>query len=431
MNLFLYHAGHFILGLLSFKVFSRRNRQFSWFEKFLILSVALIPIGKLIYFPVPGMYGLKFAFIFGALMAFIWFMYIGIHRSAQVLFLAAFFPVLSLLYIQNYDWIFLYQLNEQQTDSSLLRLVSYLALLLYSATIYTAILRNKALYIKFADYYVIGTLLASLVGFFIFYWVLKGSLSYAGLEPISAGVHIVNIGGISFYRFNPGANVNEFSMILAYAIFLMPFTSFSKKTKLWLASLFLLLEFATLTRAAWLALVLSSFVAFFFLSRLKRNFKYLFITLTIFVIIFVLIYQVSDQVRFLLESRTSMDIGASGQERLEKFAYVFNHLYESNFRLLFGYGWATNMYVHNVYLQLLYETGMLGLILFMVAMLLYTKNVFLMHKGTFKAALIACLAFIAVVSLMHHILYHMQTWFVLAYVAGGATLYRHKQMDVP
>jgi O-Antigen ligase. len=375
------------------------------------------------------MYGLKFAFIFGSIVAFFWFMYIGIHRSAQVLFLAALFPVLSLLYIQNYEWIFLYQLNEQQTESSLLRLASYLALLLYSGVIYTSILRNKELYIKFADYYVIGTLLASIIGVVLFYLVLKGSVSYDGLAPISAGVHIVNIGGIRFYRFNPGANVNEFSMILAYAIFLMPFTSFSRKTKLWLASLFLLLEFATLTRAAWLALVLASFVAFFFLSRLKRNFKYLFITLSVFIIVFILIYHASDQVRLLFESRTSMDIGASGQERLEKFAYVFNHLYESNFRLLFGYGWATNMYVHNVYLQLLYETGAFGLILFIVAMLLYTKNVFVMHKGTFKAALIACLVFIIVISLMHHILYHMQTWFILAYIAGVSLLSRDVRVD--
>ncbi|RUM91421.1 MAG: hypothetical protein DSZ27_06435 [Thiomicrospira sp.] len=430
MNLFLYHVGHLILGLFSLKIFSGNKSQFSFFEKLLMLSVALIPIGKLVYFPIPGMYGLKFAFVFGSLVAFVWLMFIGVDRNTKILFFTFFFPVLSLFYIQNYEWIFLYQLNEQQTESSLLRVFSYLALLLYSAVIYTSILKNKDIYTKFADYFVIGTVLSSFVGFFIFYFVLNGSLSSVDLAPISAGVHIVNISGVSFYRFNPGANVNEFSMILAYAIFLMPFTSFSKKTKLWLALLFLLLEFVTLTRAAWLALAISALFSFFFLSRLKRNFKYLFLTVTAFVIIFVFIYQVSDQVRFLFESRTTMDLGASGQERLEKFTYVFNQLYESSFRLLFGYGWATNMYVHNVYLQLLYEIGLIGLIFFIVSMFLYTRNVFFMAKGVMKASLIACLVFIAVVSFMHHILYHMQTWFVLAYVAAVSLNARYARTDV-
>lgn len=425
MNIILYHAGHIILGWLALKISAAKENNFSVLEKLLIFSVALIPLGKLIYLPIPGMYGLKFSFIFGSVLAFFWFMYVGVKKRTWLLFITLFFPILSLIYIQNYDWILLYQLSVDQKDSSLLRLFSYIGLLLYCATIYTAILKNKNIYIRFADYYVIGTVLASIVGVYIFYFVLNGTYTSIDLEPVSAGVHVVNMSNVSIYRFNPGANVNEFSMILAYAIFLLPFTSFSTKTKILLVVIFLLLEFATLTRASWLALLLASFISLFFLSNLRRNLAYVFWASLVFIFIFSIVYHSSEQVRILFETRTSFDVGASGVERLEKFSNVFLSISDSMFRILFGFGWSTNMYVHNVYLQLWYEIGLFGLVVFIVSLTLFIKNVFYIHKGVWKSALIACIVFLAFVSLMHHTFYHMQTWFILAFVAGLSTNLRY------
>lgn len=431
MHFFIYNVGHLIVSFLYFNIFSKKNNVFSLLEKLLFLSAALIPIGKLFYFPVPGMYGLKFAFIFGSIVAFFWFIFIGVNRNTNILLLTVLFPVLSLLYIENYDWIFLYQLTLDQKESSLLRLVSFISLVLYCAVIYTSILRNKLIYVKLADYYVMGTFLASVVGVFIFYFVSKGRLTSEDLDPISAGVHIVSLGSIIFYRFNPGANVNEFSVILAYAMFLMPFTSFSKKNKLWLVALFLLLEFATLTRATWLGLILSSFIAMFFLSGLKRNLNFLLISIISFIVVLALVYSNSEDFRFLIDSRMSMDIGASGHERLDKFGYVFERLGQNDFRFLFGYGWATNMYVHSVYLQLAYEIGVLGLILFIASIFLFIRNAFFLNKGVFKASFIACIFLIIIVSSMHHVLYHMQTWFVFAFIAGVSVVLRneYKRLD--
>lgn len=420
----LYSLGYFVFVILALKIFLFQKVTYSWIEKLLIFSVSLIPLGRLIYFPIPGLVGLKFAFIYGAIVSFIWLIVRGIRFNLLFVFMILIIPLTSLIYIENIDWVFLYQLNAEQSDSSALRFLSILILVLYSAVIYSAIYKNPRILSIVADYFILGTIYASLIGVGISLMVLTGKIDADGLAPLSAGVHIVNMGGVNFYRFNPGANVNEFSMILAYAIFLTPFSKFSKRKKYILIIVFLILEFATLTRASWLALSLSILLATFFMPMLKKNIKWALSIFVLFLLIFFVIYNISPEVKYLIDSRTSFNIGASGQERLEKFEYVLNAVSNDIFRLMFGFGWATNMYVHNVPLQLLYEIGLVGLLSFITGIALYTGGVFRMERSLQKGILIAILAFITIISFIHHNLYHMQTWFMLGFVAVVSILHK-------
>jgi hypothetical protein len=178
----------------------------------------------------------------------------------------------------------------------------------------------------------------------------------------------------------------------------------------------LILEFATLTRASWLAL-LFSFLVLFFLKKHSLN-KIIVGSLTLVclcVMSYILI--ISDPLlRDLFVSRTSFDIGVSGYERLEKFNYVFSRLGASEFRLFFGYGWSTNLYVHNVYLQLLYEVGLLGLFVFCSYFLYLYNRVLKITTQRFKEFSISTLVFIAVSAGAHHTFYHVQNWFMIALV---------------
>ncbi|WP_019556947.1 O-antigen ligase family protein [Thiomicrorhabdus arctica] len=422
----LYSLGYFAFVIIALKIFIFQKITYSWVEKLLIFSVSLIPLGKLIYFPIPGLTGLKFSFIYGAIVSFIWLMVRGVHSNVLFIFMILIIPLASLLYIENINWVFLYKLNAEQNESSALRFLTILILVLYSTVIYSAIYKNPRMLSTVAEYFILGTIYASIIGAGISLMVLTGNLDSAGLEPISAGVHIIHMAGVNFYRFNPGANVNEFSMILAYAIFLTPFTKFSKRKKYILIIAFLILEFATLTRASWLALILSTFLATFFMPIFKKNVKWTLSIVVLFLLIFFVIYNSSQEVKYLIDSRTSFNMGASGQERLEKFEYVFNAVSSDVLRLMFGFGWATNMYVHNVPLQLLYEVGLIGLLTFVIGIVLYTGGIFRMERSLQKGLLIAILAFIIIVSFMHHNLYHVQTWFMLGFIAVVAALHRRQ-----
>lgn len=418
----------YILGYLGFlflfvKAFFNRRLNLDIFEKSLLFSVALIPLGKLVYMPISGFSGLKFSFLFATLTALFWVLFRGVRKDQLILLVPLIIPLLSILYIENHDWILFYQLNESQKESSLVRLITITILLVYSAVVYSALVENKKLIGLFSEYFILGTIVATYIGVFIAFFVYQGVFTEIDLDPISAGVHIVNISGIPFYRFNPGANVNEFSMILAFAIFLIPFTDFTKNKKFILVLIFLLFEFATLTRASWLALMIALSISLFLIPNSKIIVRSM-LSLFVFLLIFVVLVILSDEVRYLVESRLSLDIGASGHERLEKFEYVFNRVSESIFRLLFGFGWATNMYVHNIYLQLLYEIGIVGLTAFIISILFNLRHLFFIKKSLLKASLFSMVIFISIVSFMHHNLYHIQTWFILGFVAAVAWIYR-------
>jgi hypothetical protein len=392
-----------------------KKRKLSFIEKSLVFVISIIPMGKLIYLSIPGLIGLKLSFIISSIASVAWIAYNKIKPFNFFLIVLLFIPLLSMVYIENMDWIWLYRLNDEQTDSSFLRLVSLFILLMFSAVISSSILKNKFICVYIAEYYILGTIYACFIGIFISYLVFNGAISVYELLPISAGTHIVG----SFYRFNPGANVNEFSMILVFAIFMLPFTRYSPRKKFLLLIFFMVLQIATLTRGSWIGLLVSVFFSVPVLKKNRLNYISNFLSFSlVFIIIMSVLYFLFPDIKELIDSRTSFALGASGEERIEKFKFVFDRISESPFRFLFGFGWATNMYVHNVYLQLVYEIGVLGLLLFVFVLYVYISPVYKVQADILKFSLFSCLLYIFILALVHHTLYHIQTWFIIGFVAG-------------
>lgn len=409
----LYFSGSLISILFAYQIAWKFKKSLP--EKVLLFSVAIMPLGKLIYFPIPGLIGLKFQFVITSLAGIYGLFVYGVRRESLKLFLLMTIPVFSILLLEDYQWFFInYIYGNEQSDSVGLRLVSLALLITYFVFVYGVILRNKNIVFDIAEKFIQGVVGACVVGTIIFYGVWNGVFSVDDLLPISADTHIVD----NFYRFNPGANVNEFSMILAFAIFFLKFARFNINIKQGLLVAFVIFEFATLTRASWIALVIAMIGANLSGTSLDRKFFlkifFVFLVLLAFYVLFLAIPTVQE----LVISRTTFELGSSGEERVEKFQYVFDRVTESPLRLFFGYGWATNLYVHNVYLQLIYEIGLVGLLVFVTFFVGLFVKILLLKTGQVKKTSLAIIIFISISAVAHHTLYHVQTWLMLAVVAA-------------
>ena len=423
---FIYFSGGFFAIYSFYLIFS--NRKYHLPEKLLLFSVSIIPLGKLIYLPVPsGFYGLKFQFLMSIIVSLIWITLRGLSNRAVILLVLTCIAGMSLGWLEDPRWLGLYSYVEkagygagQETgtsDSAALRILAFSFLVMYSASIATALKRNEELLVSMSHHFVIGTIVSSIIGSIIFICVWNGLVSIQDLLPISVDLHIIESEN-NFYRFNPGANVNEFSMILTFALILLFFVKWNNRIK-FLVILFLsFCLLATLTRSSWLGIVVALSIGFITGSKNK---KYIYKLLGLFIFISFVIfsfYLFSDLFKYLIETRFAMNIGDSGEERLIKYNFVFNRLFENHFRLLFGYGWSSNLYVHSVFLQLLYEIGFIGFLLFFIIFYFYFKGIFLIPPGHYKIVLISLIVFIIISASMQHSLYHVQTWFILGLISG-------------
>ena len=110
-------------------------------------------------------------------------------------------------------------------------------------------------------------------------------------------------------------------------------------------------------------------------------------------------------------------------------------------RTIFGHGWATNLYLHSVPLQLIYEIGIAGYLLTSGAMAWALVKLIIRSRREVPGALslLGCLTAFCITSALHHTLYHMQTWLIVGlttYIAFSprvlvlAREYDHKPLVV-
>ena len=426
----IYLSGTVVAVIMLWVIF--QSRRYHLPDKLLLFSIGITPLGKLVYLPIPGFYGLKVTFIVSIFSGIVWFVIRGFsHRAAKLLILCCVAGI-SLGWLEDPNWLGLYKYVEKAgfdagnetgtTESAALRLLAFAFLILYSGSVSTAAKRQAELLSVMASYFVVSTIAASIIGVAIFIGVWFGSFTVEDLAPISVDSHILE-GQVNFYRFNPGSNVNEFSMILAFAIFLLFFVTWRSWLVILVGSFFSLCMIATLTRSSWIGIVLGLSFAVLIASKNRSHFYAVTIGYAMLVLCVVTLYSISDDLRSLIDTRLAFDIGVSGDERLEKYSYVINRLSNDPLRLLFGYGWSTNLYVHSVFFQLLYEIGAVGTLIFFTVVAYFCRGLFSTPAGRYKIAIISALVFIAISAAMHHTLYHVQTWFMLGFISGYISVF--------
>lgn len=427
MLLVLYFSGSVIAIIFLIKHLFYSNEEL--LVRWLLFSVAIMPLGKLIYFPLPGFVGLKVSFLVSMLVGIIAIFKGKISSFSLMPLYTLIFPVVSIFWLEDPEWFLLHNFYPGQTDSSGLRMLVLASLISYLIVVSEYIKIYPKLVFGIARAFVSGTLYATLVGVIIAIGIWNGLWSAEDIFPISVDTHVADTDGGGFYRFNPGANVNEFSMIIAFAIFLLPFAGYSHATRSLLFYLLILFEFATLTRGSWIALLFAFAVGWLGGNRSIKNSIIIFLSSIVILCIMAVLYTYDDSLRYLIDSRTSFEAGASGEERLVLFKNVFDRVLESPFRLVFGYGWATNMYVHNVYLQIFYELGLLGVMSLLTFCFYLFYRISQVDQGLPKESMLAIVTFIGVAALTHHTFYHVQTWLMLGYVFGLLGIIRQKKIQ--
>jgi hypothetical protein len=142
-----------------------------------------------------------------------------------------------------------------------------------------------------------------------------------------------------------------------------------------------------------------------------------------FLCVFVIVYNVRSDFAELVASRIALEGGASGLERIEKFETAYQEIIRSWWYVFFGLGWATNLYLHSVPLQLMYEVGLVGTLFFFVFFVFILLSFLIKCKHLdpkVAVAVFGCMVVMLVACLFHHTLYHLQTWLVVGLFAGVA-----------
>lgn len=394
------------------------------------MVISCTPLGKLLYIPDVGVPGLKINFLLASLIAMWYFLELFLRKvydSRFVIPLLALFPViLSLFFLEDrFSGVF-HSAYDGQRDSVPLRVFSFAILLGMALKLAWLIGEDKTKRFLFdcMEAYLAACFFAIGAGLIFSVSMWYGFISIEDLQPVSADVHEIN----GFYRFNPGANVNEFGMIIGYAlIFLFLLGENWSKTKRSFAVILLLLALlAGLTRAAWIALACAVVVICFY--RPRYFIPMVGILLVIGVICCVCALQ-SDSIAFLLESRFSLELGAGGEDRMEKFQSSLLALNDSTGSFFLGHGWGTNLYAHGFFFQLLYELGIFNQLIFLFFLILPIGGIFLrsVNSRYFGSGMMALCVFAFIIAFLHHTIYHVQTWIIygmcLAYsVSGGCRI---------
>jgi O-antigen ligase len=394
-----------------------------------LAGISLIPVGKLFYLPVPGLTSVGMSFVYTSLLAIAAMtlaMIRGIPRGV-LLPLVFFLPVmLSLLFLSStsQEWFLSPSAASGTSETGILRVISVLLITIFSTYCAYYTLENADARRDVAVYFIVATLFATAVGAVIFYGVFIGVFDMVNLQPISRDVHIVDN---KIYRFNPGANVNEFGQIIGYALLMLRWTQWKTWLKMIIVAVLLIADFLTLTRAAWLALFVAYFV--FFLFSPARTRAILAITAAVGLGLIVIVAFAFDVLTPLLQSRTALSGGVSGDERIASVFGALQTLIDEPFRLLFGLGWAADMYgnlqglgtnyIHNVPLMILFDTGIFGFMICLIAFAVFFRFVMAQPKQD-RAVPLAMMAFMFTISLMHHNFYHVQTWMIFGVLLGDA-----------
>lgn len=396
------------------------------------LSVFAVPLGKLIYLPGTGGFGITAAAILLPISAAL---YVATRRVSlqSMLILLAFLTlaILSLVSLQdiaklgiyNYREISGYHSGETGTKDSVLgRLVFIPAYGLIYIAILSMAERDHSAVIRLWSWFSRGVIVASIVGSGIFAGVALGVLDSDSISGISAHSHVVKTPAFDFYRFNPGANVNQFGKYAAIGLAFILLVQRQGKFRGFVVCLLGFAVIASLTRSAWVGSLLG-IISVAVHQRLSKKMvrTLLSIGFTLSGALALSLMFAPKDVLEMIGQRVDFVPGAGGSERLIKVEHVFQSLYDADFvAQLFGHGWATNLYVHSVPFQILYEMGVVGFLLGTLMMLslwwrLHCKYVF---SEPYLNFLRVALAVTTIDMLLQHSMYHPSTWLVLASAAA-------------
>jgi hypothetical protein len=246
---------------------------------------------------------------------------------------------------------------------------------------------------------------------------------YSNLIPLSlvARFNVLTQFGFGILRFSPGSYPNEYGIVSSFVLSVLILIFLEKKiqefgfSKKWFYFLFLVTFLAfllTTTRAAYLSFFISTLYISYKSGKFLKLFGY--ISLSIFAFFCLLLLAKVDMFHILTAGFSQKyDQGSLGEryymwlETMEKFEG----------KSFWGAGFASLSNIHNVYMQLFFELGFVGLILLFGALSLSFLESHFRYPRAPKDPFFAQIRTLGLINVLsfaasNHNLNHHLTWFV-------------------
>ncbi|WP_194847339.1 O-antigen ligase family protein [Candidatus Neptunochlamydia vexilliferae] len=252
--------------------------------------------------------------------------------------------------------------------------------------------------------YLAGFLISLIMGYTFYLGYYSGKISFATLQKYSVETQM----GWGLLRFSPGTYPNEYGNVSSFVLAIL-LIAFAKKPR------FLLFVFASLTFIALLltttrAAYLSFLVTVIYLCMTSRSARKVVIQFSVVCLLFLFIlkyYSIDFFTIFINGVKAiSLNYGSTGV----RFTEWIKGAVELNGNVFFGNGFGANILTHNIYLELLYELGIVGIVVLVVTLVYF-----------FSQTRLRRLSPITIVGLIHvflfagsnHNMHHHLTWFTL------------------
>ncbi len=272
-------------------------------------------------------------------------------------------------------------------------------------------LRDRDERVRLIRIYLAGFFISLVIGYIFYIGFYSGKISFATIHRYSVEAQM----GWGLLRFSPGTYPNEYGNVSSFALSLL-LLLYAKK-KRFLTFIFTGLTFIafllTTTRAAYL----SFGVTLAYLCITSLEIRKMVTKITILGLTFLLIlkaYSIDFFKIFVAGAKTiSFTYGSTGI-RVAEWIKGFEDLNKSIF---LGNGFGANILAHNVYLELLFEVGLIGTLLLGGTLIYYfgenshrIRKIFAqlnVHQIT-----IVGLIHVFLFAATNHNMHHHLTWFV-------------------
>lgn len=379
------------------------------------------PIGSLI--PIVSIKAFRF-YYFIIILGIIYF-FMNFNKNKQAIKTIIYsYPIILLIMISSL-LAYLDSTSDVEAENPVIR-----ALLLISLFIFTVFIGNKIKYLtdneKFRCIflYLSGYLVSLFFGyiFFVGYYTNIISLNFISTFQVLTQM------GYGLLRFSPGSYPNEYGIVSSYVLSLITLLILRKnqikissiyinKKFLLILCLFVLVAlFLTTTRAAYLSYIFVIIYLCIFkgdiLSKLKRTLVIITGFLVLGFIVQVYFFDIYEIFQMAYNSFSDKD--ASAYERFFAWEAAYKKFLDN---YLWGVGFGTLSNIHNLYLQIVFEFGIIGTTFIGIYLLvLIYKLIYLLknHKNDFFYDIsIIGLIHILWFAMSNHNLNHHLTWFVI------------------
>jgi O-antigen ligase len=384
------------------------------------------PLGNLI--PIfPQISSFRFFYLIASI-GIVYFIYNLKRNNNAICQIKYFIPIYIYMLISCMIYVSYHMDTLYKSENPIFRFILLSILFLFTVfsgnIIYNLSIKER-LYI--INVYIKGYLISLICGYIIFIGYYMGLISFDLIKKIEVLPQL----GYGLLRFAPGSYANEYGIVSSFMLSIITILILNKNIRtslnykilnkifslLIIYILIIIALFLTTTRTAYISYIVSLMYVLIYNYNIKRFLSNFFKIMLIFIVIFSIVQiYIYDIWNILITGYIGLfDKDASAYARISELESLKNYFLDN---LILGTGFGSVSGMHNLYMQFLFELGLIGvcilIIIFMIIiyLVIYTKrekinNSFI--KLISNIGLIHILWF----ALSNHNLNHHLTWFVI------------------